>query len=131
MAFRVFDDQGQGAYFVLLIVSALVSVVAIVLRFVATSLSRRKPGLEDWLALAAVVVLLSRIGVAFKGTSARLHSVFTRSCHTPAILTLVYVLAALGYINGRGLELAFDRVSYENAFKVYSNCLVVLSELPI
>lgn len=70
MAFRVFDDLGQGTYFVLLIVSALVSVVAIVLRFVATSLSRRKLGLEDWLAFAAVVVFLPRIGVAFNGTSA-------------------------------------------------------------
>lgn len=131
MTFHVFNDPGQGAYFVLLIVSALTSVVAIVLRFVATSRSGRKPGLEDWLAFAAVVVFLIRIGVAFNGTSARLHSVLTRSCHTPAILTLVYALAALRYINGRGLDLAFDRASYENAFKVYSNCLVVLSGLSI
>lgn len=82
MAFRVFDDPGQGTYFVLLAVSALVSVVAIALRFVATSLSRRKPGLEDWLAFAAAFVFLSRIGVAFNGTSARSHRVLTRSCHT-------------------------------------------------
>ena len=68
MTFRVFDDPQQGAYFVLLIVSVLIAVVAIVLRFIATSLSRRKPGLEDWLALAAVVVFLPRIGVALNGT---------------------------------------------------------------
>ena len=73
MAFRVFDDPGQGAYFVLLIVSAVVSVAAVVLRFVATSLSRRKPGLEDWLAFAALVVFLPRVGVAFNGTAIRLH----------------------------------------------------------
>lgn len=70
MTFNVFNDPGQGAYFVLLIVSALASVVAVVLRFVATSRSRRKPGLEDWFAFAAVVVFLVRIGVAFNGTSA-------------------------------------------------------------
>lgn len=69
MAFRVFHDPGQGAYFVLLIVSALVSVAAVALRFVATSLSRRKPGLEDWLACAAVAVFLPRVGVAFNGTT--------------------------------------------------------------
>lgn len=72
MPLRVFHDQGQGTYFVLLILSAIISVAAILLRFVATSLSRRKPGLEDWLALAAVLVLLPRIGVALNGTSARL-----------------------------------------------------------
>ena len=69
MAFHVFHDPGQGSYFVLLIVSAFLSVVAIVLRFLATSLSRRKPGLEDWLALAAVLVFLPRLGVAFNGMS--------------------------------------------------------------
>lgn len=67
MAFHVFDDSGQGAYFILLIVAALASIVAVVLRFVSTSLSGRKPGLEDWLALAALVVLITRIGVAFNG----------------------------------------------------------------
>ena len=125
MVFRVFDDSQQGAYFVLLIVSALISVVAIALRFVATSLSRRKPGLDDWLALAAVVVFIPRVGVALNGMSARSYSVPTR-CHT-AILTFVYVFIALRYINGRGVELAYDRVSYEKAFKVCATCLEVVS----
>lgn len=114
MAFRVFHDQGQGAYFVLLIIGALVSVAAIVLRFVATSLSRRKPGLEDWLALAAVLVFLPRIGVALNGTSVRSY-LFSYANHTD---TSCLLLVALRYINGRGLELALDRVSYEKAFKV-------------
>jgi hypothetical protein len=131
MAFRVFDDSGQGAYFVLLIISVLVATAAVVLRFVATSLSHRKPGLEDWLALAAVLVFLPRAGVAFNGTSARPHGVLARSCRTPAVLTRVYVLAALVIINGRGLDLAFDTVSYENAFKVCSSCPLVLSRLSI
>ena len=78
MPFRVFEDPKQGAYFVLLIFSVLVSIVAIVLRFVATSLSHRKPGLEDWLALAAVVVFLPRIGVALNGVPAQSNNVLTR-----------------------------------------------------
>ena len=45
------------------------------------------------------------------------------------MLTLVLMLAALRYINGRGVELANDRVAYERAFKVQSSCLIVLSEL--
>ena len=128
MTFLVFDDRGQGAYFVLLIVSALVSIVAIVLRFVATSRTRRKPGLEDWLAFAAVVVFLSRVGVAFNGNrqSDSITLLLVRG-----MLTFVYIFTALVIINGRGLELADDRASYENAFKVYSNCMLVLSELAV
>ena len=132
MRFHVFDDPGQGTYFVLLIVSALGSIVAIALRFVATSLSRRKPGLEDWLALAAVAVFLSRIGIAFNGTSVgSFHSVLVYSYDTPAILTFVCVLAALRYINGRGVDLANDKLSYENAFKVYLSNLVIFSGFSI
>jgi len=87
MAFRVFDDPQLGAYFVLLIVCAFISIVAVVLRFVATSISHRKLGLEDWLAFTAVVVFLTRIGVAFAGTSARLHTyvafLLVRVIHQP------------------------------------------------
>lgn len=54
-----------------------------------------------------------------------------RSCHSQAVLILVYVLAALRYINGRGIELALDQVAFEKAFKVHSRCLVVLSGFAI
>ncbi|KAF7865955.1 hypothetical protein EAF04_006119 [Stromatinia cepivora] len=91
MAFHVFDAPGQGAYFVILVVSAVVCIVALVLRILATNISARKLGLEDWLAVGAVAVFLARDAVAIR---------------------------ALTIINGRGLELATDLVAYENAFKL-------------
>ena len=44
---------------------------------------------------------------------------------------LACVHIGLRYINGRGLELALDRVGYEKTFKVYSIYLVILSELRV
>jgi len=63
MGFRVFQVADQGAYFVVLILCALSSIGAIVLRFLATHRSRRKPGAEDWFSLAAVLLFLARIGL--------------------------------------------------------------------
>lgn len=120
MAFNIFDDSGQGTYLILLIVGTLISIVAIVLRFVATLRSHRKPGLEDWLALSALAVFLPRVGVGCNGSSARSACVLARTYHTLAMLTVVYVFIALRYINGRGVELALDRIAYEKAFKVCS-----------
>ena len=57
-----------------LIVSALVAIVAIVLCNIALPPKAR---LEDWFALAVLLVFLPRIGVAFNGMLARFH---TRSC---------------------------------------------------
>lgn len=54
---------------------------------------------------------------------------YTRSCHTLAILTLSFVLSAVKYVNGRGPEFAYDKVSFEKAFKVCSVCLAVLTGL--
>ena len=85
MPFQVFDDSGQGIFLVLLIVGTLVSIVAIALRFFATYLSRRKPGLEDWLALAALAVFLARVGVASNGPSAEFARVLARPHQAPAI----------------------------------------------
>jgi hypothetical protein len=67
MAFEVFKDSTQGTYFVVLIISAVLSVVAVVLRFLATRRMGRKPGLEDWLAVSAVVVFLARVGAVLYG----------------------------------------------------------------
>lgn len=62
MEFRVFQIADQGAYFVVLIFCALSSVAALILRFVATHQSNRKPGAEDWFALVAVLLFLVRVG---------------------------------------------------------------------
>ncbi|KAH8899039.1 hypothetical protein GQ53DRAFT_363370 [Thozetella sp. PMI_491] len=91
MAFNVFHDSTQGSFFVVLIVTGALSIVAVLCRFLATRLSRRRPGLEDWLALAALLVYLLRVGA---------------------------VLYGLTVINGRGLDLAFDPEAYEKSFKM-------------
>ncbi|KAK0629906.1 hypothetical protein B0T17DRAFT_203135 [Bombardia bombarda] len=91
MTFDVFQDKNQGAYFVVTIISAVLTTIAVALRFIATRRTGRKLGLEDWLALAATIVFLARIG---------------------------NTLRALIIINGRLFALAFDRVAYEESFKV-------------
>ncbi|KAJ2987031.1 hypothetical protein NUW58_g4729 [Xylaria curta] len=91
MAFNVFMNAGTGAYFTVLIVAGLLCSIAVTLRFMATRANNRKPAWEDWFALAAVAVFLTRIGV---------------------------VLCVLVVINGRGIDLVDDRVAYEKAFKL-------------
>ncbi|GAP92218.1 putative integral membrane protein [Rosellinia necatrix] len=59
MALRILTDPAQGAYFILLIILVPVGVAATILRFVATKKSGRSPGIEDWLALGALVSYLS------------------------------------------------------------------------
>jgi hypothetical protein len=59
MALHIFADPVQGAYFVLIIILIPIGVLATVLRFVATQKARRRPGLEDWLALAALISFLA------------------------------------------------------------------------
>ena len=82
MAFEVFKDSTQGAYFVVLIISAVLSVVAVVLRFLATRRMGRKPGLEDWLAVSAVVVFLARIGTVLYGMSSHVVNISCLKLHT-------------------------------------------------
>lgn len=65
MAFRVFQVADQGAYFVVLIFCAVSCIVAVALRFLATHQSHRKPGVEDWFSLCAVLLFLARIGLMF------------------------------------------------------------------
>ncbi|KAK4194674.1 hypothetical protein QBC40DRAFT_301899 [Triangularia verruculosa] len=91
MAFEVFKDSTAGAYFVILAVTGLLSLIACGLRFLATIRTGRKPGLEDWLAASAVVVYLIRV---------------------------ISVMYGLSVINGRGLILAFDPPAFETSFKI-------------
>ncbi|KAI1407903.1 hypothetical protein F5Y13DRAFT_121114 [Hypoxylon sp. FL1857] len=55
MTFRVFDDGVLGALFVSIIVCTPIAILVTVLRFVATRKSQRKIGLEDYLALLALL----------------------------------------------------------------------------
>ncbi|RYP47492.1 hypothetical protein DL768_006464 [Monosporascus sp. mg162] len=59
MALHIFDNSAQGAYFVLLVVLAPICIAATILRFIATRRSGRAPALEDWFALAALIVHLA------------------------------------------------------------------------
>lgn len=67
MAFNVFDDSGQGFYFVILIITGLIGLVALILRFVASVYGHRQLGLEDFLAAAAVAIFLTRTSVGLHG----------------------------------------------------------------
>ncbi|KAK5989623.1 Satratoxin biosynthesis SC1 cluster protein 4 [Cladobotryum mycophilum] len=58
MALHVFDDTQQGASFIVCIVSTPICILATILRFVATSHSGRKIGLEDWFALLGLFFFL-------------------------------------------------------------------------
>ncbi|CAJ2510909.1 Uu.00g065340.m01.CDS01 [Anthostomella pinea] len=58
MAFLVFQDPLHGAFFVLVLILMPMSIVATGLRFLATKYSGRKPGLEDWFALLALLFYL-------------------------------------------------------------------------
>ncbi|KAK4184060.1 hypothetical protein QBC35DRAFT_466776 [Podospora australis] len=91
MTFEVFNDPPSGAYFVVLAVTGVLSVVAIGLRFLATAKSHRRPGLEDWLAASAVIVYVVRV---------------------------ISVMYGLSVINGRGTLVAFDPPAFELSFKI-------------
>lgn len=124
MTFRVFDDSTQGAYFVVLIFSAIATVVAVVLRFVATRLTHRKLALEDWFALAAVLVFLLRVGIVLycRLTLSYFNISFINTAFHyfffPQSMLKSSPFLGLTVINGRGLELAFDTAAYTKAFKV-------------
>ncbi len=67
MAFNVFKDSGQGFYFIFLIITGLVGLLALILRFVASKVANRELGWEDVLAAAAVAVFLTRTSVGLRG----------------------------------------------------------------
>lgn len=59
MALAVFNESQQGACFVVICVCTPIAILATILRFVATSRSRRKLGWEDFFALVALVINLA------------------------------------------------------------------------
>jgi hypothetical protein len=67
MGFNVFSDSGQAFYFAFLIVTGIIGLAALILRFVASRVSHRKFGWEDILAAAAVAVFLTRTAVGLRG----------------------------------------------------------------
>lgn len=71
MALGLFEHSTQGAFFVLLVVLAPISIVTTILRFIATRRSRRKFGLEDWAALMAFLVQIASTITSLYGESIR------------------------------------------------------------
>ncbi|KAI0179683.1 hypothetical protein GGR52DRAFT_527986 [Hypoxylon sp. FL1284] len=68
MAFLVMQDSLQGTYFVLVLILMPLCVALTALRFLATKRSGRKPNIEDWFALLALLAylagsILSEIGL--------------------------------------------------------------------
>ncbi|KAI1090156.1 integral membrane protein [Rostrohypoxylon terebratum] len=59
MALNVFDDPLQAAGFVLIIILTPLCLLATALRFAATWITLRKYGIEDWLALGALLFYLA------------------------------------------------------------------------
>lgn len=59
MALAVFNESQQGAAFVIIIVCTPIAILATILRFVATSRSRRKLGWEDFFASLALLINLA------------------------------------------------------------------------
>lgn len=60
----IFDDSIQGTIFILIVVLTPLSVLATVLRFLASRLSSRKLGPEDWFALGALLFYLGWVTIA-------------------------------------------------------------------
>lgn len=59
MAFRVFEDAVNGTLFVFILVCTPIVILVTFLRFVATKKAQRKFGLEDYLALLALLFNLA------------------------------------------------------------------------
>lgn len=122
MGFRVFQIADQGAYFVVLIFCALSSVAALILRFVATHRSNRKPGAEDWFALVAVLLFLARIGFMLDCKISHLTDGLSLFKHYKApcwSVCSVSALLGLVVINGRSIDpMTIDPPSFAKIFKV-------------
>lgn len=130
MAFRVFQIADQGAYFVLLIFCALSSASALVLRFVATHRSNRKPGAEDWFALLAVSLFLARIGFMLDCRTSHLSDIVLPSKEIyEAFCWSVCLCAPLGLvvINGRNLDPT--TIEPQNFAKIFKVCVMVYFRL--
>lgn len=59
MAFEVYKDSVSGALFTVLIVFGVFTIVVTTLRFIAARRAKRRPSLEDWLALSSEIVFLA------------------------------------------------------------------------
>ncbi|KAI0455319.1 hypothetical protein F5B21DRAFT_193676 [Xylaria acuta] len=62
MAFKVFDSPDQTATFFLCVFTTPICILLTVLRFTSAQRHARKIGLEDWLALAALIIFLVWVG---------------------------------------------------------------------
>lgn len=61
---NVFNDSMQGTIFIVIVVLTPLSVIATVLRFLASRVSLRKLGAEDWFALGALLFYLGWVTIA-------------------------------------------------------------------
>lgn len=71
MAMNMFANPLLGAFFVLIVVFTPISIVATALRFYVSRSSLGKVGVEDWLALAALLVFLAYVGCVSKSKCKR------------------------------------------------------------
>lgn len=108
--FNLFNDSVQGAVLVIFIIFTPICILATTLRFVSSRISLGKPGIEDWLALGALIFFLTWVAVSCACKCA----IFWPGRdlgHTNAIR------AALAILNGRDTgEMTIDEIS--EAFKV-------------
>ena len=58
MAFNVFNNNEEGAAFVVSVITIPICFFATLLRFISTAGSGRKIGAEDWFALVALLAFL-------------------------------------------------------------------------
>lgn len=65
--FHVFDDGLQGAALVIFIVFTPLCMLATALRFVSSRISFGRQGIEDWLALGALVFFLIWVALSCFG----------------------------------------------------------------
>ncbi|KAI1303964.1 hypothetical protein F5Y03DRAFT_358608 [Xylaria venustula] len=104
MAFTVFDSPDQTATFFLCIFTTPICILLILLRFTSTQRRGRKIGLEDWLALAALVLYLTWVGYALAAVIIQngknvLEAGALPKSETLAIIQAGYVVDALYVVN--------------------------------
>ncbi|KAI1271898.1 hypothetical protein F5Y07DRAFT_325795 [Xylaria sp. FL0933] len=104
MAFMVFDSPDQTATFFLCIFTTPICILLTVLRFTSTQRRGRKIGLEDWLALAALIIYLAWVAYALatviieNGRNVLATGALPKST-TLAIIQAGYVLDAFYVLN--------------------------------
>ncbi|KAI0413624.1 hypothetical protein F5X98DRAFT_351347 [Xylaria grammica] len=104
MAFMVFNSADQTATFFLCIFTTPICILLTLLRFTTTQRRGRRVGLEDWLALAALIIYLVWVGYALAAVILQngrnvLEAGALPKSTTLAIIQAGYVLDAFYVVN--------------------------------